>query len=241
MTDPEPEPPVERPPPTPLESLKVLAVQEKEVTEHLDHVELFTMSGLVTLLWHGPRGAHGVVLMCGGAMGGLLGPADGLFQDLGELFSEHGIGTVRVGYRQPNDLERCVIDVVAAAELAGRVGARRFVVVGHSFGGAVAINAAIALGSHAAGIVTLSTQSAGCERADLVGDTPLLLLHGDNDELLPVEASQMVRMIAGTGELVVLPGAGHLLREAGDELRGRLSEWIPERFATPGDEPEPAS
>ena len=229
----------DRPDTTPLESLRVLAVQEKEVTPHLDHVEMFTMSGLLTLLWHGPRGAHDVVLMCGGAMGGLLGPADGLFQDLGESFSEEGIGTIRVGYRQPNDLERCVIDVVAAAEVAGRVGARRFVVVGHSFGGAVAVNASIALGRHAAGVVTLSTQSAGCERADLVGDTPLLLLHGDVDELLPVAASEMVRMIAGTGELVVLPGAGHLLREAGDELRSRLGRWIPERFPPAPDDADP--
>jgi len=219
--------------PTPLESLQVLAVQEKELTPHLDHVELFTMSGLLTLLWHGPRGAHDVVLMCGGAMGGLLGPADGLFQDLGETFTSDGIGTIRVGYRRPNDLERCVVDVVAAAEVASRVGARRFVVMGHSFGGAVAVNAAIALGRHAAGIVTLSTQSAGCERADLIGDTPLILLHGDADELLPVAASEMVRMIAGNGELVVLAGAGHLLREAGDELRGRLAQWIPDCFADP--------
>jgi len=37
-----------------------------------------------------------------------------------------GIGTVRVGYRKPNDLPRCVHDVAAAADLAGRRGARRF-------------------------------------------------------------------------------------------------------------------
>jgi Phospholipase/Carboxylesterase len=218
---------------TPLESLHVLAVQEKALTPALDHVEMFTMSGLVTMLWHGPRDAADVVLMCGGAMGGLLGPADGLFHDLGVRFSELGIGSIRVGYRRPNDLERCVVDVVAAAEVAARLGADRFVVVGHSFGGAVAVNAGVALGAHAAGVVTLSTQSAGCEQADLIGETPLLLLHGDADELLPPMASEMVRMIAGTGELVILPGAGHLLREAGEELRRRLGRWIPERFAPP--------
>jgi fermentation-respiration switch protein FrsA (DUF1100 family) len=216
---------------TPLASLNVLAVQEKAVTDDLDHVELFTMNGLLTLLWHGPRDATDVVLLCGGAMGGLLGPADGLYHDLGTTFTPLGIGTIRVGYRQPNDLERCVVDVVAAAEVAGRIGARRFVVVGHSFGGAVAINAGIALGQHAAGVVTLSTQSAGCERADLLGDTPLLLLHGDADQLLPPMASEMVRMIAGGGELVILPGADHLLRIAGEELRSRLGAWIPARFA----------
>jgi pimeloyl-ACP methyl ester carboxylesterase len=218
---------------TPLESLDVLAVQEKSVAEGLDHVELYAMSGLLTLLWHGPRDASHVVLMGGGAMGGLLGPADGLYHDLGTAFSALGIGSIRVGYRRPNDLERCVVDMVAAAELAVRVGASRFVTVGHSFGGAVALNAGIALGTHTAGVVTLSTQSAGCEQADLLGDTPLLLLHGTADELLPPMASEMVRMIAGTGELVLLPGAGHLLAEAGTELRDRLGTWIPDRFAEP--------
>ena len=132
MTDAEPKPP--------LDALGVIAVQEKAVTPSLDHVEMYTMEGLVTLLWHGPRDAHDVVLMCGGAMGGLLGPADGLFHDLGGTFAALGIGTIRVGYRRPNDLDRCVMDVAAAADVSGRVGGRRFVVVGHSFGGAVAVN-----------------------------------------------------------------------------------------------------
>ena len=102
--------------------------------------------------------------------------------------------------------------------------------VGHSFGGAVAINAAVTLASHAAGVVTLATQSAGCEQADLLGDTPLLFVHGDQDEILPPSSSQMVRMIAGTGELVLLSGTGHLFTHYEHELRERLVRWIPQRF-----------
>jgi alpha/beta superfamily hydrolase len=215
---------------TPLDSLGILAVQSKTVFEGFDHVELFSPRGLLTLLWHGPRDAHDVVLLCGGALGGLLGPADGLYHDLGVIFAQVGIGTIRIGYRRPNDLEACIVDAVAAAELAGRAGANRFVTVGHSFGGAVAVNAAITLDSHAAGVITLATQSAGCERADLLGDTPLLLVHGDQDEILPDSSSRMVRMIAGTGELVILPGVGHLFTQADRELRERLVRWIPQRF-----------
>ena len=40
----------------------------------------------------------------------------------------------------------------------------------------------------------------------------------------------MVRMVIGGGELVPLAGVGHLLAEAGQEIRGRLMEWIPEKF-----------
>ena len=87
------------------------------------------------------------------------------------------------------------------------------------------------LGTHCRGVVTLATQSAGCEVASELGDTPLLLFHGTNDEILPPETSAMVQMLAGHGEIVLLPGDGHLLSESAAELRDRLVEWIPEHLA----------
>jgi fermentation-respiration switch protein FrsA (DUF1100 family) len=214
----------------PFDRLRVLAIQEVEIAEGLRHIEIYTLEGLLTLFWHGPAAAEHVVLTCGGAMGGLLGPAGGLFHDLGITLAARGIGTIRVGYRQPNDLQRCTLDVGAAADVANRGGAKRFVVMGHSFGGAVAVNAGAALRRVTRGVVTLSTQSAGCETAAALGDIPLLLLHGERDELLPVEASEAVRTLAGHGEVVVLPGTGHLLLGVEQALRERLLAWIGERF-----------
>jgi alpha/beta superfamily hydrolase len=219
---------------SPLELLEALGVEEVEIMPGLAHLEIYTMRGLLTVLWHGPRDARDVVVMCGGGMGGVLGPADGVYHTLGcELAAENGIATMRVGYRKPNDLSRCVHDVAAAADLASRSGAHGFVVVGHSFGGAVAVQAGTVLGAHCRGVVTLSTQSAGCEHAAELGDTPLLLMHGTDDEILPAETSSVVQMLAGHGEVVLLPGAGHLLTQAAAEVHERLSTWIPERFATP--------
>jgi pimeloyl-ACP methyl ester carboxylesterase len=219
----------------PLDQLRVLAKQDVLVTPALRHIEGFTLEGLLTFLWHGDPAADRVVLMCGGAMGGLLGPANGLYHDLGERLAADGIGAIRVGYRRPNDLPACVLDVAGGADLAQRNGGRRFVVIGHSFGGAVAVNAGCLLRSVVAGVVTLSTQSAGCEQAAALR-RPLLLVHGDRDELLPVMASQAVQAMAGGGELEVLPGAGHLLVEAADHLRTRLRIWIDGAFAR-ADEP----
>lgn len=68
---------------SPLDSLGTLAVADVEVADGFEHVEAYTLTGLLTMLCHGGPERSDVVLMCGGAMGGLLGPADGLYHDLG--------------------------------------------------------------------------------------------------------------------------------------------------------------
>lgn len=211
----------------PIAGLRPLATQDVEVAPGLRHVEVFTLEGLLTLLWHDAPGTSAAVVACGGAMGGLLGPADGLYHDLGTALAARGIAVVRVAYRRPNDLPACVVDVAAVAQLLAGRGVRRVVLVGHSFGGAVAVRVGAALPGLVAGVVTLATQSAGCEVAGALLGRRLLLVHGDADELLPVATSETVRGLAGSGELVVLPGAGHLLTQAGAELRQLLLDWVP--------------
>jgi fermentation-respiration switch protein FrsA (DUF1100 family) len=218
----------------PLDQLRTMAVVEADEAPGLTHLEAYTLDGLFTVLWHGRHAAEAVVVACGGAMGGLLGPGRGLYPELGSELAAAGAGLLRVGWRRPNDLEACTLDLTAAIDLAWRRGARRFVTVGHSFGGAVAVRAAVAVPA-VAGVITFATQSAGCEVADELGDRPLLLFHGDSDELLPLMASEMVRMIAGRGELVVLPGEGHLLRGAHDELRERVLAFVEEVLGAPAE------
>jgi hypothetical protein len=164
-------------------------------------------------------------------MGGMLGPADGLYHDLGQtLAADHRIAVVRVGWRRPNDLDECTLDALAVLQMAARRGAPKAIMVGHSFGGAVAVRAGVAAEELVAGVVTLSTQSAGCEIADGLTGRAVLCLHGDADELLPPMCSELVAGLAG-GEYVLLPGAGHLLTQAGAELRQRLLTWIPDVLA----------
>jgi hypothetical protein len=212
----------------PLELLEALARQEVALSPTLRHVEVFTMRGLLTVLWHGDPDADAAVVLGGGAMGGLLGPADGFYHWLGDELaaSGSGIGVMRVGWRRPNDLDLCTLDLLAAADLAGRAGATRFVTGGHSFGGAVAVRGAIAMGEWARGVVTFATQSAGCEEAGGLL-APLRAYHGDRDELLPAMASEVVCHLAGgEAEVIVCAGAGHLLTEAGDRLRAEVPDWI---------------
>jgi pimeloyl-ACP methyl ester carboxylesterase len=217
----------------PLDMLEALARQEVRLSPALRHLEVFTLRGLLTVLWHGDPDAPAAVVLGGGAMGGLLGPADGFYHWLGEDLAApgSGIGVLRVGWRRPNDLDLCTLDLLAAADLAARAGAERFVTGGHSFGGAIAVRAGVAMGEWTRGVVTFATQSAGCEEAGGLS-APLRAYHGDRDELLPPMASEAVCSLAGgPAEVVLCEGAGHLLTEAGDRLRAEVPGWIGERLA----------
>jgi len=227
-----PEPP--RSGSTPLDALGVIGSQDVMITPTLRHAEFFTMRGLLTLLWHEPSEiaprppVPAAIVACGGAMGGLLGPAEGLYQRLGVQWAANGVPVLRVDYRKPNDMDRCCVDVAAAVQLAVVAGgAQRVVLMGHSFGGAVAVRVGVGLSETVAGVVTFSTQSAGCEIAGGLAGKPLLLFHGDRDEILPMQASEVVKAIAGSGELIVCEGDGHLLAKSAELMMTKLDEWIP--------------
>jgi pimeloyl-ACP methyl ester carboxylesterase len=200
------------------------------ISKTLRHIELFTMRGLVTILWHqvpaGQPAQPAAIVACGGAMGGLLGPGNGLYHELGEAWSAKGVPVLRVSYRRPNDLDACCLDVAAAVQLAADAGARNVVVMGHSFGGAVAVRVGVVM-DEVSGVVTFATQSAGCEVAPGLRGRPLLLFHGDSDEILPLESSQIVSAMAGVGEVVVCEGDGHLLAHSSHQITMRLDEWLP--------------
>ena len=142
---------------------------------------------------------------------------------------------MRISWRKPNDMDACCVDAAAAVQMMVGTGCERVILMGHSFGGAVAVRVAVGLSAMVAGVVTFATQSAGCEVAGGLAGRPLLMFHGDRDEILPVEASEVVRAIAGHGELRIMPGDGHLLAKSHDIMREEVNAWCDTVFA-PGEE-----
>lgn len=215
---------------SPLELLGALAKADAEIDEHSRLVEIYTMQGLLQIWWWGQPGATDVVLMCGGAMGGVTGPGRTLYVELGKAMAAEGKAAMAVDYRKAGDLSRSLLDVCAATDLAMRNGAERFVILGHSFGGAVAVQAAGTFPGAVAGVITYATQSGGCEEAARMGDVPLLLLHGERDSILGPENSMMVQALAGHGDVRIFPDTDHLMAEAADEIAEITHEWVRARF-----------
>ena len=98
-----------------------------------------TSQGTIAGILHPSEGGSAAVIWVSGALGGFNGPAGGLYPWLARDLLQHGISSLRITYRWPNELGDCILDTLAAASVLKGLGARDLALVGHSFGGAVAI------------------------------------------------------------------------------------------------------
>src|SRR4051812_39128419 len=131
--------------------LRPLAVQESQLGRDVAAMEVITADGIITCLHHTTPEMNGdeasTTIFLGGALGGLSGPAHGLYHRLAAT-----LGGIRLHYRKPGRMEDCLMDVLLVHHIMQRRGLQRIVLVGHSFGGAVAIGAGALLGEVTAGV-----------------------------------------------------------------------------------------
>ena len=186
-----------------------------------------TRGDLDGILHRAPDATRGVVWVCG-ARGGFGGPGPGIYEHMAEKFLSSNITSLRLDYRQPNDISECVLDLLTGVAGLKGLGCGPVVVVGHSFGGAVVI-AAAASSPEISGVVSLSPQTYGANGAPRIAPRPLLLVHGKADTRLPSScAVQIHQMAQEPKKLVLYDGAEHRLGECKEELQDLLGEWIPE-------------
>jgi pimeloyl-ACP methyl ester carboxylesterase len=106
-------------------------------------------------------------------------------------------------------------------------GIKEFALIGHSFGGAVVIQAA-SQAPDVRTVVAIAAQSYGTESVpELATRCSLLLLHGTGDLVLPPRCSQHIyRHALEPKRLILYPNAGHNLDEVADEVYQVIKEWI---------------
>ena len=183
------------------------------------------------ILHRAPDTDRAVIWVCG-ARGGFGGPGPGTYARMAEKFVGEGITSLRLDYRQPNDVFECAMDLLAGVAYLKSADHKPVVVVGHSFGGAVVI-AAGANSAHIKGVVALSPQTYGAGMAGQVAPRRLLVVHGKADTRLAFSCGQQIYdMAREPKELVLYEGAEHRLEECRDDLEELLCKWIPETLAT---------
>jgi pimeloyl-ACP methyl ester carboxylesterase len=168
-----------------------------------------------------------------GVGGGWGTPAEGLYPRLCNSLAGEGITGLRIRYRHPTDLAESVFDVLAGISYLKQQQRRLKSVglVGHSFGGAVVIQAAALASDVVSTVVTIATQSYGATdaMAKLRNSRriSLLLIHGTNDNVLPVYCSEQIYQLAHEPKrLEVYRGAGHSLDEVSEEVYRLVNGWM---------------
>jgi alpha/beta superfamily hydrolase len=208
-------------------NLRITGVEPGEEIAGARRLVIRTTRGDIPLLLHGASPPRRAVLCVSGAMGGLDGPAD-LYPRLGLALPRVGIAVARLDYRAPGEFGECLVDAMAALTFLRGVEYRAIAVVGHSFGGAIAINAG-SLVPNVTTVAALSSQLAGAHMVGELAPRPLLLVHGTADAILPDESSRALFERAGEPKrLELITGADHGYSAHRDKLFAIIEKWLVE-------------
>jgi alpha-beta hydrolase superfamily lysophospholipase len=206
-------------------TLRITGVEPGDEIAGARKITIATTRGAISLVLHSAAEKGRAVLCVSGAMGGFDGPSM-LYPRLGLEMPKRGLTIARLDYRAPNEFGECLVDAMAALTFLGGIGNERAALIGHSFGGAVAINAGT-LSPIVTTVIALSSQLAGAHVAGELAPKPLLLINGGTDTILSHESSQALYDRAGEPKTIkILPGVGHGLAEASDEVFALVSDWL---------------
>lgn len=209
--------------------MRILGVDPGDEVARARKLHLRTSRGPIPVILHAAENASRAILCVCGAIGGFDGPAM-LYPRLGLIMPHTGIAVARMNYRQPNEFDECVLDTLATLTFLKGMGHNRAALIGHSFGGAVVINAGT-LSPVVTTVVAVSSQLAGAHVVGELAPKPLLLIHGTADTILSDECSRMLYQRAGEPKMLKLfDGADHRLGGRGDELFTVVQGWIESRM-----------
>ena len=213
-----------------MEEFIDLAISEIGIGEPADAfrpITLQTTRGQIAARFYHIPSLKRAAIFVGGIGGGFDTPANNLYHHLSEQLVSEGISSLWIAYRNSTDMLEAVFDVMVGMLFLKQNGFEQVGLVGHSMGGAVAIQAANN-SELAKTVVCLATQGYGAEPVgNFAKDTSLLLIHGKNDIILPYYSSEYVYELAHQPKkLVLLEGNGHTLDESEKIVYDKVHKWL---------------
>jgi alpha/beta superfamily hydrolase len=168
----------------------------KEQKELYELVQIETSRGRIDCAYYRAEGTDKGVIMVTGVGGGFDTPADRLYPRLCADLRESDISSLRIKFRNPKNLAEALIDILVGMEFLESENVRIFGLIGHSFGGAVVVQAAYNK-KNVKTIVMLSTQGSGIDPISLLPkDTSVFLIHGEEDETISPDVSVLAYNLA---------------------------------------------
>lgn len=198
------------------------------MTEPFQEFQLSTARGALTCRHYIRPGARSGIIWLGGVGGFWDGPARDLYPRLCEDLVFYGLTSLRVRFRHPTNVNESVADALSAMQFLRDADVHEMGLVGHSFGGAVAIQAGTFSATVPKTVVALAPQSQGAEGVGrLPEDCSILLIHGKADEVLHFSNSEYLHALAHPPKrLLLYEHARHSLDEAAPDVHRSVREWL---------------
>jgi len=190
-------------------------------------VRILSNRGNIHCRLYGKANSQYGAIWLNSAVGGWTSPAKSIYPRIGRLLTNKGINSLQLCYREPGNLQECILDAIAGVTFLHHQGVREIAIIGHAFGGAVAIQAAAAIPVVKC-LVTLATQTLGAALiSSLSQDCAVLLIHGTEDKVLPASCSETLFQIAHEPKrLLLYERAAHSLDEVSREIHLAVSDWL---------------
>jgi alpha/beta superfamily hydrolase len=219
-------------------SFELSAFRIERDDEPFSRVTLSTNRGQIRCRYYPALANKSAILFAGGAIPGFHEPANHLYSRIATDLAKEGIASLHVSYRFSTILEEATLDLLAGCVFLRTQGIDQFAVVGYSFGGAVALEAAIAC-DRITRLITLATQSCGRRSPQQLNPhCSLLLIHGAADRSIPHRTSEFIYSAArDPKQLHIIEGASHDLTECSDQVFVLIRSSLLEPKTTPSSPP----
>ncbi len=171
--------------------------------------------------------ATSAVICAGDFQGKFPSPSKGLYSKLCKLLPQNHIAAMQLTYRDPYDMDECILDVLACMGYMEKQYVQNFFLIGHGIGGDIVLQATLS-SAHVTGVASIATQNADVAEyvSMMEGDCALYLVHGKKDMLSPPTVAEYVYSHAhDPKQMVLFDNAGHELDEVSDSLTGMLMHW----------------
>ncbi|AIF80762.1 hypothetical protein I862_00985 [endosymbiont of Acanthamoeba sp. UWC8] len=187
-----------------------------------------TERGNVEMQYYKADDATCCIILVGGIGGGFDSPCNGeLYPSLCNILNFKAISALRIKFCDTRSLDGSVKDVEARISFLKQEKISNIALVGHSFGGAVAIRAAVD-STAVKVIITLATQSYGADViSNIKSGVASLFIHGALDTILPENCSIYAYTLAHEPKrLRLFKNTGHELTEAEKDIEGEILNFI---------------
>ncbi len=143
-------------------------------------------------------------------------------------FDFHGHGK-STGNMETFTIAQAVQDIKDAVNFALSKGFEKYILIGSSFGGTSALRVTTELNPVALALMCPGSRIEKYdERLDLVKklSTPILIVHGDQDEVVPIEESRRLANTLSNCKLVEIKDADHGFKGHFDEKISSVMEFV---------------